>query len=243
MNSNKDDEKKQVPRFTTIYHKLRIKCELGFIEYCLLDSIHKLGSNPRYKYWCLESQKQFADLYGCSRRQIIRLYDKHINETGYLERPKDRKSDQDTRIRTTQKYYDEFVVFIPTHVTSIQTIPGDMGSQGSDIMSQGSDMRSHNSYSYKDSNKELTNPLTLLKGEDIPYFIDNLEMLTFLKTKGKEQHEIDLFIAEENDNCPHAYAAFNMAREKYPEKSANYICGTAYKILQSNQHVHESFDR
>lgn len=240
MNNNTYGTEKETLKFTTIYHKLRIESGMSFIEYCLLDSIHKLGSNPKYKYWCTHSQYHFADLYGCSRAYVITLYKKHIEKTGYLERPSKRQNN-DTRIRTTQKYYDEFVVFIPSAATSISTLPVNKVDGVVNKVDGGSKQSLPNSYSYKDSNK-LVNLLDNLKGEDIPIFCSNGELITFLMTKKKDEKEVQRFMDEENVNCPKAYAAFNMAREKYPDKSGNYICGVAFKILQSNQYVHESFD-
>ena len=241
-NDNTEKEKKQVTRFTRIWHELRIRNNLSFIEYCLLDSIYQLGSNPKYNYWCVQSQKHFADIYGCSRIHINNLCKKHI-ESGYLERPDERRT-KDTRIRTTQKYYDEFIVFIPSAMTSIKNIDNLACKESLHACKEslhGSKLSLHNSYSYTDSNKPV-NLLDNLKGEDIPCFDSNNELITFLETKGKDKEEIARFIYEQNENCPKAYAAFNMAREKYPAKSGNYICAVAYKILKDNQYVHESFD-
>lgn len=93
--------------YTTIQHDPRLKFTLSTDTYCVADAIYNLANNPSSIVlgWCFASRQKIADFFGISKRSVQRsiqeLVDKQLveihKETKYL--------------RTTQIWYDEFVVY------------------------------------------------------------------------------------------------------------------------------------
>ena len=72
------------PRFTVIHHPLRIKFDLSFTTYAVIDSIHQLSHRPDHP-WCTQSKPEIASFLDISDRQAFRAI-KDGHEKGLLEK-------------------------------------------------------------------------------------------------------------------------------------------------------------
>ncbi|MGE4444692.1 MAG: hypothetical protein AB7E37_06985 [Candidatus Altimarinota bacterium] len=93
--------------FTTILHDPKLKFDLSSDTYCIADAIYHLSNNPSSiaPGWCYSSRQSLANLFGVSKRTVQRsiseLLEKELliinTETNFM--------------RTSQKWYDEFVKY------------------------------------------------------------------------------------------------------------------------------------
>ena len=108
MESEEIEVLEETPQYTTIHHKVRNALNLTIFEYCIYDSIYNLSNNPQYNGWCIQSNKCIAEWLGCSERWVREAKKKGI-EKGLLEVPGNKRYN-DTRIRTTQLWYDNVII-------------------------------------------------------------------------------------------------------------------------------------
>jgi len=92
-----------VPRFTTIYHPIRVELGLNNNEYIFVDSVHQLSHSPEHP-WCSQSKEQIAAFTGMSERTVYRArvvgLDKGLIETN-------ERGD----LRTTMKWVQTVVLY------------------------------------------------------------------------------------------------------------------------------------
>lgn len=86
------------PRFTTIYHPIRIELGLNVNEYVVLDSIHQLSHKPAHP-WCTQSKDDIAAYTGISRRTVFRAIETGM-EKGLIE--KNERGD----VRSTEAWFN-----------------------------------------------------------------------------------------------------------------------------------------
>ena len=91
------------PRFTTIYHPIRIELGLNVNEYVVIDSVHQLSHKPSHP-WCTQSKDDIAAYTGISRRTVFRAIDAGI-EKGLLE--KNERGD----IRSTERWITTVMLY------------------------------------------------------------------------------------------------------------------------------------
>ena len=93
--------------YTTIQHDPRLKFELSNDAYCIADAIYNLANNPSSIVlgWCYASRQKIADFFGISKRSVQRSIQELVNKQ-LVELHKETKY-----LRTTQIWYDEFVVY------------------------------------------------------------------------------------------------------------------------------------
>ena len=72
------------PRFTTIYHPIRIELDLSVNEYVVIDSVHQLSHKPSHP-WCTQSKDDIAEYTGISRRTVFRAIEAGL-EKGLIEK-------------------------------------------------------------------------------------------------------------------------------------------------------------
>lgn len=72
------------PRFTTIYHPIRIELDLTVNEYVVIDSVHQLSHKPSHP-WCTQSKDEIASYTGISRRTVFRAIETGL-EKGLIEK-------------------------------------------------------------------------------------------------------------------------------------------------------------
>ena len=119
---NFDKRKKDVKYgFTVVQHDPRLKFDLSNDTYCIADAIYNLSNNPASIVlgWCYSSRQSLADLLGISKRTVQRA----INEL--VEKELVNINQETNFLRTTQKWYDEFVQY-----KLQQNFKGDNLSQG-----------------------------------------------------------------------------------------------------------------
>lgn len=106
MNSDKRKEGVKYG-FTTILHGPRIKFDLSSDTYCIADAIYNLSNNPSSiaPGWCYSSRQSLANIFGVSKRTVQRS----INEL--LEKELLIINAETNFMRTSQKWYDEFVEY------------------------------------------------------------------------------------------------------------------------------------
>lgn len=87
---------------TTIIHELRVKFDLTVSEYCVLDAIKFLSTNPKSPIsgWCSGSKAYIAEALGMSKTFVINTIDR-LCELDLVE-----KSPDGRMVRTTQKWFD-----------------------------------------------------------------------------------------------------------------------------------------
>ena len=91
------------PRFTVIHHPLRIKFDLSFTTYAVIDSIHQLSHRPDHP-WCTQSKPEIASFLDISDRQAFRAIKDGL-EKGLLE--KNERGD----LRSTVKWVEQVVLY------------------------------------------------------------------------------------------------------------------------------------
>jgi len=93
--------------FTTIQHFPRTKYGISNNDYCVADAIYNLSNNPDSIVfgWCFASRETIAGFFDLSKRTVINSINK-LKEKELLE-----VDEQTKYLRTTQKWYDEFVVY------------------------------------------------------------------------------------------------------------------------------------
>lgn len=91
------------PRFTTIYHPIRIELELTVNEYVVIDSVHQLSHKPSHP-WCTQSKEDIAEYTGISRATVFRAIDNAIKK-GLLE--KNERGD----VRSTELWIETVMLY------------------------------------------------------------------------------------------------------------------------------------
>lgn len=89
---------------TTINHIARRALQLSISDYCFMDMVCKLSTNPKSKKtgWCTMSKQTMADETGMTKRGVYKLIARLIQED-LLER------DTKGNIRHTSKWYDTVI--------------------------------------------------------------------------------------------------------------------------------------
>jgi len=90
------------PRFTVI-HALRVKFDLSFTTYAVIDSIHQLSHRPDHP-WCSQSKSEIANFLDISDRQAFRAIKEGLDK-GLLE-----KNDRGD-LRSTNKWIEQVVLY------------------------------------------------------------------------------------------------------------------------------------
>lgn len=98
-----DRKFKLKPRFTVVHHPLRIKFELSFTTYAIIDSVHQLSHRPDHP-WCTQSKADLAAFLDISDRQAFRAINEGI-EKGLLE-----KNDRGD-LRSTELWVTKVVLY------------------------------------------------------------------------------------------------------------------------------------
>lgn len=93
--------------YTTIMHEPRLKLGLSLEEYCILDMVYRLSTNPSAPVagWCSMSKTTMSHFMGVSRRSIFNAL-KKLEEEGFIT-----KSSDGRLIKTTQKWIKNVVNF------------------------------------------------------------------------------------------------------------------------------------
>ncbi len=91
------------PRFTVIHHPLRIKFELSFTTYAVIDSVHQLSHRPDHP-WCTQTKADLAAFLDISDRQAFRAIKEGL-EKELLE--KNERGD----LRSTTKWVNQVVLY------------------------------------------------------------------------------------------------------------------------------------
>jgi hypothetical protein len=93
--------------YTTIQHDPRLKFDLSNDAYCVADAIYNLSNNPSSiaPGWCYSSRQSIADIFGISKRSVQRAINE-LFEKGLLT-----INAETNFLRTTQKWFDEFVQY------------------------------------------------------------------------------------------------------------------------------------
>lgn len=71
----------QTPRYCTMYYDARKALDVSIAEYFYLDMVHKLS----YNRWCIKSVQNCADDMGISKRGLLKIRDRLV-EQGYLKK-------------------------------------------------------------------------------------------------------------------------------------------------------------
>jgi len=104
-----DDKRKKDVKygFTTIQHDPRLKFDLSNDAYCVADAIYNLANNPSSiaPGWCYAGRQSIADLFGISKRSVQRAIQELLGKKLVMV------NDETNFIRTTQKWFDEFVQY------------------------------------------------------------------------------------------------------------------------------------
>ncbi len=82
---------------------MRVKFDLSFTTYAIIDSIHQLSHRPNHP-WCSQSKQDLAAFLDISDRHAYRAIKEGI-EKGLLE-----KNDRGD-LRTTPKWVDQVVLY------------------------------------------------------------------------------------------------------------------------------------
>jgi len=101
-----EDKKKQIPKHTTIIHKVRLSLGMTCNEYCVADIIYALSNNPNSKVsgWCFASRKTIGTFIGVNEKSTIHLISKLV-EKGLVEK------DEETKyLKTTSLWYNNVVL-------------------------------------------------------------------------------------------------------------------------------------
>ena len=96
--------------FTTIQHIPRTKYGLSNNDYCVADAIYHLSNNPNSIVfgWCFATRETLGSFFDLSKRTII-------NSINTLKAKDLIEVDNQTKyLRTTQKWYNEFVLYQET---------------------------------------------------------------------------------------------------------------------------------
>lgn len=91
------------PRFTIIYHPIRVELGLNNNEYIVIDSIDQLSHRPNHP-WCIQTKKQIAVFTGISERTVYRAIERGI-ELVLIER-----SERD-ELRSTANWFETVTLY------------------------------------------------------------------------------------------------------------------------------------
>lgn len=110
-----DDKRKEGIKygFTTIQHDPRLKFNLSNDAYCIADAIYNLSNNPSSiaPGWCYSTRQSIANMFGISKRSVQRAIQELLDKKLVLV------NEETNFIRTTQKWFDEFVQYKLTQKT------------------------------------------------------------------------------------------------------------------------------
>lgn len=93
--------------YTTINHDARVRLGLSVNEYCVLDLIHNLATNPKNTQmgWCYAKKETIADYLDLGRATVFRAINKGL-ESGLLEK----HPDQPALIKATSNWYEAVII-------------------------------------------------------------------------------------------------------------------------------------
>lgn len=93
--------------YTTIMHEPRIKLDLTVSEYCVLDLVYRLSTNPTAPItgWCSMSKDNMHLFLGMTRRTLFNVLNR-LEENGFLT-----KSSDGRLLQTTNKWIKNVVNF------------------------------------------------------------------------------------------------------------------------------------
>ena len=102
--------------YTTIQHLPRTKYGLSNNDYCIADAIYHLSNNPNSIVfgWCFATRETLGSFFDLSKRTVINSINK-LKEKELIE-----IDDQTKYLRTTQKWYNEFIIYQETMQKSIR---------------------------------------------------------------------------------------------------------------------------
>ncbi len=139
--------------YTTIMHEPRIELGLSTDEYCLLDLVYRLSTNPTAPVvgWCSMSKDTMVSFLGIKRRTLFRVIDR-MEEAGYLE-----KSGDGRFLRTTMKWITNVVNF-DYKVSGTHSAKVALGYSASSALGHSANVALKNNI-YKNNNRESNNAL------------------------------------------------------------------------------------
>lgn len=93
--------------YTTINHDARVRLGLTVNEYCVLDLIHNLATNPKNTQmgWCYAKKETIAGYLDLGRATVFRAINKGL-ESGLLEK----HPEQPALIKATSSWYETVVI-------------------------------------------------------------------------------------------------------------------------------------
>jgi hypothetical protein len=96
----------QLTRSTTVHHEARLSLGLSNDEYCFLDTVFKLQSNPKSQNpgWCFAKKKNLAEFLGMTERGIYKMVDR-LEKLKLIE-----KHPTKPHLKASLKWYETVVV-------------------------------------------------------------------------------------------------------------------------------------
>ena len=91
------------PRFTIIHHPVRMKFELSFSAYAVMDSIHQLSHRPDHP-WCTTPKEKLGNFLNVTRKTVHAAIADGLAK-GLLE--KNERGD----LRSTDKWIENVVLY------------------------------------------------------------------------------------------------------------------------------------
>ena len=93
--------------YTTINHDARVRLGLTINEYCVIDLIHNLATNPKNAQmgWCYAKKETLAGYLDLGRATVFRAINKGL-ALGLLEK----HPDQSALIKATSNWFDEVMI-------------------------------------------------------------------------------------------------------------------------------------
>lgn len=93
--------------YTTINHDARVRLGLTINEYCVIDLIHNLATNPKNAQmgWCYARKETLAGYLDLGRATVFRAINKGLS-LGLLEK----HPDQPALIKATSNWFDEVMI-------------------------------------------------------------------------------------------------------------------------------------
>lgn len=91
--------------YTTVLHDVRRLLDLSLTEYCLLDLLYRLSTNPKapIEGWCNASKETLGDMLGVSSKTVTRHL-VSLQKRNFIE-----KEDNGRLLKTTDKWSDPII--------------------------------------------------------------------------------------------------------------------------------------
>jgi len=174
----------EIPKYTTIIHKVRIKLDLTCNEYCVADIIYHLSNNPSAKVsgWCYASKETIGNYMGLAKKNIHLIINKLIEKNIII------KDEQTRWLKTTSLWYEN-VIIEKMKFNNEESLPivtkGYYGQERKVTPHSNESLHNNNIYNninnsivtteknYTDQDEQLTNLLYEKVKENYSFLIDN----------------------------------------------------------------------